>query len=187
MGMPQLATNWDREQVLALPEDGQRHELVDGALLVSPAPAWRHQDAVAALYRRLHEWLAPRRLGVVRFAPADLAFDGPHLLQPDVFVAPLVDGRRPRAWAEVRTPLLVIEVLSPSTARHDRLVKRSFYQRQGVPEYWIVDLDASLVERWRPGDARPELLTDRLEWQPDPEQEPMVVDLAALFAEIGEA
>lgn len=124
MGMPQLATNWDREQVLALPEDGQRHELVD--------------------------------------------------------------GRRPRAWAEVRTPLLVIEVLSPSTARHDRLVKRSFYQRQGVPEYWIVDLDASLVERWRPADARPEILTDRLEWQPDPGGEPMVIDLAALFAEIGE-
>jgi len=186
MGMPQLAPPWDRTQVLALPDDGQRYELVDGALLVSPAPSWRHQDAVGALYRQLHAWAEPRGLGVVRFAPADLAFDGLHLLQPDVFVAPLVGGRRPRGWSEVQVPLLVIEVLSRSTARYDRLVKRAFYQRQGVPEYWIVDLDAPLVERWRPGDARPEILTDRLEWQPDPAQPPLVLDLAALFEEIGE-
>jgi len=186
MGMPQLAPSWDRTQVLALPDDGQRYELVDGALLVSPAPSWRHQDAVGALYRHLHAWAQPRGLGVVRFAPADLAFEGPHLLQPDVFVAPLVSGRRPRGWSDVKVPLLVIEVLSRSTARYDRLVKRAFYQRQGVPEYWIVDLDAPLVERWRPGDARPEILTDRLEWQPDPAQPPLVLDLAALFEEIGE-
>ena len=186
MGMPQVATPWTRTQVLALPDDGQRYELVDGELLVSPGPGWRHQYAVAAFYRRVHDWLERRGLGVVIFAPADLAFDGPQLLQPDVFVAPLVGGRRPKNWSDVRIPLLVIEVLSPSTARYDRLIKRVFYQRQGVPEYWVVDLDAPLVERWRPGDARPEILTDWLEWQPDPAQPPLVLDLAALFTEIGE-
>ena len=63
-------------------------------------------------------------------------------------------------------PLLAVEVLSPSTARADRTVKRRLYQRAGVPEYWIVDLEARLVERWRPADERPEVLTDTLTWRP---------------------
>jgi Uma2 family endonuclease len=63
--------------------------------------------------------------------------------------------------------LLAVEVLSPSTARYDRLTKRRFYQQQGV-EYWIVDLDARIVERWLPGSDRPEILAEHLAWQHDP-------------------
>lgn len=62
---------------------------------------------------------------------------------------------------------MVAEVLSPSTERNDRVKKRDYFMRNGVGEYWIVDLDARVVERWRPGDTRPEILTTELTWRPD--------------------
>ena len=82
---------------------------------------------------------------------------------------------------DVRRLLLVIEILSPATAHADRTVKRRRHQREGVPEYWIVDGDARLVERWRPEDERPEMISDRLEWKPAAAMAPLVVDLAKLF------
>ena len=83
-----------------------------------------------------------------------------------------------------RRLLLAIEVLSPSTARADRTVKRLLFQRTGVPEYWIVDLDARLVERWRPGDDRPEVLAETLRWQADPTTAPLEIDLPQFFARV---
>src|SRR5229473_7696411 len=117
-------------------------------------------------------------------SPADLNPEPGALVQPDVFVVALVAGRRPRDWSDIEALVLAVEVLSPSTARADRTVKRRLLQRAGVPEYWIVDLEARLVERWRPGDERPEILTETLEWRPDPVIEPLVIELPRLFAEI---
>jgi Uma2 family endonuclease len=79
--------------------------------------------------------------------------------------------------------LLVVEILSPSTARTDRQQKRRIYQSEGVPEYWIVDLDARVVERWQPRDTRPEIITDILVWQPQREIAALSIDLVELFAE----
>jgi Uma2 family endonuclease len=76
------------------------------------------------------------------------------------------------------------EVLSPSTARADRLSKRVIYQSQQVPEYWIVDVDARVIERWRPEDNRPEILTETLTWQPRSEISPLTIELESFFAEI---
>jgi Uma2 family endonuclease len=95
-----------------------------------------------------------------------------------------VEGRRPRAWTQIRTLILAVEVLSPATARADRQVKRRRYQRHGVAEYWIVDLDARLVERWRPADERPEILAERLEWCPSLGAPALDLDLPRLFGEI---
>jgi len=81
-------------------------------------------------------------------------------------------------------PILVIEVLSPSTARFDRQIKRRWFQRVGIAEYWIVDPDARQVERWRPDDVRPEVLDESIEWHPTAASEPLRVDLVAMFAEI---
>ena len=97
---------------------------------------------------------------------------------------PFVEGRRPRGWTEVRNLVLAIEVLSPSSARADRQVKRRKYLRHGVPEYWIVDLDARLVERWRPGDERPEILGQSLVWKPDPVAAPLEIDLSGFFRDV---
>jgi Uma2 family endonuclease len=77
--------------------------------------------------------------------------------------------------------MLAIEVLSPSSARHDRVRKRPLFQRH-VPEYWIVDIDARLVERWRPGDERPEIITESLVWQPDAGVPAFHLTLESLFA-----
>ena len=98
--------------------------------------------------------------------PGDLieAFDVT-LVQPDLFVLRVQPGKAFRSWKEVGTPLLVIEALSPSTAPRDRGKKRRIYQRAGVAEYWIVDLDARLIERWRPGDERPEIVDERMQWE----------------------
>jgi Uma2 family endonuclease len=184
MGMPQPTADWTVERVLALPEDGNRYEVVDGELLVSPAPSLPHQTAVATLDRLLHPFVDAHRLGSVLHSPADIELDDRTLVQPDLFVAPLVDGRRPRSWKEIRQLLLAVEVLSPSTARVDRQVKRRRYQRHGVGEYWIVDLEARLVECWTPSDQRPLILTDRLEWRPLGESGPQPsIDLIRFFAE----
>jgi Uma2 family endonuclease len=95
-----------------------------------------------------------------------------------------VKGPFPRVWSPLGTVRLAVEVLSPTTARIDRGRKRLLYQREGVPEYWIVDIDAQIVERWRPGDQRPEVLTERIEWRPSETADALVVDVAALFADL---
>lgn len=184
MAMAAETRVWTVEEVQALPGDGNRYEVVDGALLVTPAPSLRHQDAVFAIAVRLRAYARSARIGHVAVAPADVTFGARALLQPDVVVFRLVDGHPPATWADAGRPLLAVEVLSPSTAHADRTVKRRLYQREGIPEYWIVDLDSRLVERWRPADERPEVIEERLVWQPESATEPLVVDLPALFAEI---
>jgi Uma2 family endonuclease len=184
MPMPQPIADWTVERVLALPDDGNRYEAVDGELLVSPAPSLLHQRAIGALYRRIHPFVEAHRLGSIHHSPADIEFDEHTLVKPDLFVAPLIDGRRPRTWKEIAELVLAIEVLSPSTARADRQVKRRRYQRHGVPEYWIVDLDARLLEVWRLGDDRPEVLTDQVRWRPPAEFLALEIDLTALFTEV---
>lgn len=183
MGMPQASGNWTAEMVRALPDDRKRYELVDGELLVTPSPAWAHQTALLALLRSLDPYVTRHGIGWLQISPADISLGEDEILQPDLFVVPRAD-RPPRAWTDIRSLLLVIEVLSPGTARYDRLIKRRRYQRAGVAEYWIMDLDARVVERWRPEDERPEILSERLEWRPDPAIEPLVIELAGLFEEV---
>ena len=90
----------------------------------------------------------------------------------------------PAGWDDVGIPLLIAEVLSPSTALFDRVKKRRLYQRVGVPVYWIVDLDARLVEAWTPEAERPVIVDGRLEWQPDPEVPALEIELPELFQKV---
>ena len=182
MTMPQFATDWTVDRLNAMPEDGQRYEIIDGELYVSPAPSWRHQHAVTQLAIRLAEYLRPSRLGLVLIAPADVTFSRATNVQPDVLVVPVVDGHLPANWVEAGRLLLAVEVRSPSTARTDQGVKRRLYQREQVPEYWIVDAEAQVIERWRPGEARPEILSERIEWQPEAASAPLVIELPEFFA-----
>src|ERR1051326_8464311 len=98
MGMPEAVRHWTREEVLALPDDGNRYELVNGELLGTPGPRAIHQRAVLALYRRIHPYVEGHQLGEVMLSPADLDLKRGQSLQPDLFVAPLVEGRRPLDW-----------------------------------------------------------------------------------------
>jgi Uma2 family endonuclease len=185
MGMPELARRWTRHQVLALPEDGNRYELLNGELLVTPSPRWRHQEALQLLNDRIRPYVKTHRLGWTMLSPADLDLESSQLLQPDLFVV-RARAQKPREWSDTGIPLLVVEVLSPATALNDRNKKRRVYQAAGVEEYWIVDCAAELIERWRPGEERPEILTERLEWQPDRETSPLVVELPRYFRELAE-
>lgn len=184
MGMPNTLRRWTRDEVLALPDDRNRYELFEGELLVSPSPKGPHQRAVWKLYVLLHSYVSRHGLGLTGLAPADLDFGTGEVAQPDLFVVVLIDGREPVEWPEFGIPLLIAEVLSPSTAKHDRITKRSFFQRRGVAHYWIIDLDARLVEHWRPGDERPEILDRQVAWQPDPQVPPLMIDLPEYFREV---
>lgn len=184
MGMPIAAKPWTRDAVLSLPEDGNRYELLDGELLVTPSPAVIHQRAVWALQDRIRPYVREHRLGMAGLAPIDLDLGSEQLLQPDLFVVPLRNEREPLHQSEMGIPLLIAEVLSPSTAMYDRNRKRTYYQRSGVGEYWIVDTDARLIERWLPSDGRPEILTERIVWRPDGGVAPLVVELAEYFSEV---
>jgi Uma2 family endonuclease len=184
MHMQHATKRWTVDDLAALPDDGSRYEVVDGELLVTPAPSVRHQNAVLELAVVLREYVARHGLGRTFVSPADIAY-GPHSsVQPDVFVAPPLEGASIERWDQLGPLLLVVEVISPGTARQDRFTKRLLYQRQGIAEYWIVDLDARLIERWRPTDERPEILVDRLTWQPVDAVEPLVIELEPFFREI---
>ncbi len=184
MGMlTQSPPPWTAAMVRALPDDGRRYELVSGELLVTPSPSPRHQAVAAALFARLQPYLSSTGIGSVLWSPADLAFGEDEILQPDLFVVPADVPRPIRRWGDVTHLLLAVEILSPTTARADRTTKRRRYQRAGTAEYWVVDPDARLVERWRPEDDRPEILTETLTWQPNPEHQPLDVDLEEVFGE----
>ena len=118
----------------AMPDDGNRYELIDGMLIVSPAPGWGHQEMGLTLYVALREE-CPRALRVMA-APfaVQTAFDTE--VQPDVLVTRYADLTPKNLPVP---PLLAVEVASPSTALHDRNTKKAFYERIGVPGYWLLD------------------------------------------------
>ena len=184
MAMASPLTRWTASMARALPDDGLRHEVIDGEHIVTPAPSWTHQDAVLELALRLKAYLAQSSLGKVVVAPADVEFDEHNMVEPDLFVVPLVGGNKPRRWEEVRTLLLAVEVVSPSTSRTDRLRKRRLYQQHRVPEYWIIDVDARAIERWRPGEDVGAVLTERLVWQPDAGVAGLTLDLGEYFRDV---
>jgi Uma2 family endonuclease len=113
-------------------------------------------------------------------APADISWGPDVLVQPDVFVVPAEEARS-LSWSRMRTLLLVAEVLSPSTARGDRFLKRLRYREAGVPLYWVVDGDEQSVEIWTPSDEFPILERERLVWHPPAAREGFELSLEELF------
>jgi Uma2 family endonuclease len=161
-----------------------RYEVVDGALLVTPAPSWQHQASVLRIATRLQPYVDAESLGHLFTSPADIEFNDTTLVQPDVFVVYPFDRRTAKSWKDVGRLMLAIEIISPSSRRTDRVTKRLLFQRERIPEYWIVDIDRREVERWRPDGGEPERLKQTLEWHPAGAAEPLVIDLPAIFDEI---
>jgi Uma2 family endonuclease len=185
MGMPAGNTNrWTadevREQLIQEDRGWPRYELVDGELLVTPAPQPVHQMAAQELFVLVSEYSRREALGIAFMSPADIELERDSITQPDVFV--IANKRLPAKWTEVSALVFAAEIVSPSSARADRLTKREYYLRNGVPEYWVVDLDARVVERWRPSDTRPEILAKETTWQASGAATTLTVDLPAYFA-----
>ena len=187
MAMPAAKRRWTAQEVRELiaenPLATPRYELVDGELLVTPSPNWPHQRAVKILVRELDRYLSRTGVGEVGSSPFDVELEANSVLQPDVFVVPTHESHRLLTAMPAHELLVAAEVLSASSGRHDRVTKRPTYQRH-VPEYWVVDLDARLFERWRSADDRPDVLTEHLEWHPAGTTDPFRLVLPAYFSEV---
>jgi Uma2 family endonuclease len=168
------------EDLFALPEDGVRHELLQGTHVVTPAPRYTHQHVAGEFFNRLRSHLNSISALEALFSPADIQLGPDTLVQPDIFVLKVNPTAPPESWADIGVPVLVVEVLSPGTASRDRGAKRKIYQEAGVSEYWIVDSDSRMVERWRPEDERPAILRETLDWQPEA-GELLKINLVELF------
>jgi Uma2 family endonuclease len=165
MSMPAIRPVTTIEELWALPDDGQRHELLDGVHVVTPSPAIRHQRILLRLVRAIDAALRTRGDFELLTSPADIRLGPRTVVQPDLFICRVDPSHPPQDWPALGTPIVAIEILSPGTASRDRGVKRRIYQRAGVAEYWVVDSDARLIERWTPSDLRPEILDEVLEWR----------------------
>jgi len=174
---------WTAEMVRQLPDDGNRYEVVYGELLVTPAPRFDHQLLVSRLAVAIANYLDREPVGVMLTSPADISWGQDVLVQPDVFVVTREEAKS-REWSRIRSLLLVVEVLSPSTTRADRFTKRRRYQEAGVPLYWVVDGAEQRVEVWTPDSGRPVVETRRLVWHPAGAGQAFTLELAELFRPI---
>ena len=182
MVMP-AAVYYTAQMVRALPDDGNRYETVHGELLVTPAPRAAHQLVLERLVNALGTYLRQHRVGQLWISPADISWEEDALVQPDCFVVPLAESGT-LDWTQMQTLLLVVEILSPSTARADRFTKRRLYQERQIPVYWVVDPDARQVEVWTPNAVFPVAVTDAVEWRPAGAVEPCVIRIEELFRPI---
>jgi len=132
------------------PDDGQRHELIDGEHYVTPSPNTRHQQISGNLFLLIGAWLEDHPIGEVLYAPYDVVFSEFDVVEPDLLY--LSNERA----AQVLTPLhakgvpeLVVEIGSKGTRKRDETIKRRLYERTGVSEYWLVDPMRDVVRRYR--------------------------------------
>lgn len=135
------------EEFLALPETTEKVELLDGEVIMAPAPSVLHQDVLGTLVYALRTWARAQPTPVfVGQSPLDVRFGPERILQPDaLLILGRVDTRRKGPID--RVPEIVVEVLSPTDRVYDRVTKRLVYAEAGVVEYWLVHL-AGFIERW---------------------------------------
>jgi Uma2 family endonuclease len=136
------------DDYVTFPDDGRRHELIDGEHIVTPSPLARHQRISSRLHLALGGHVQATEVGEVFYAPFDVILSDHDVVEPDLlFVS---NDRRGivRDWVR-GAPDLVVEILSPSTRRTDEVTKRQLYGRFDVREYWVVDPDIDLVKVYR--------------------------------------
>ena len=131
----------------------KRYQLLDGELLVAPSPTRKHQTISGQLYLTMTQFVTQSQLGQVWYAPLDVILSNHDVVQPDIL---FVSNARANILTEANVqgaPDLVVEILSPATAQHDREYKRILYSRHGVREYWLVDPEENMVEVWTDRDS----------------------------------
>jgi Uma2 family endonuclease len=145
---PRVKLTYD--DFLLFPDDGLRHELIDGEHYVTPSPQSRHQIISGNLYYLVRTWLEAHPAGRILYAPYDVVLSNFDIVVPDLIY---VSNER---WAEIITekhavgaPDLLIEIGSPSTRKRDETIKRRLYERTGVSEYWTVDPTIDVVRVYR--------------------------------------
>lgn len=181
MPLPESDRRWTVDDVRALPDDGCRYEIIDGELLVTPAPEARHQRLQREFLRHLLPYLEQENIAEVLCAPFDVEVSIHTMVQPDIVVLPLRDGQYIDVTTEPARPILAVEIISPSSARMDRVKKQRLYAEIGIPEYWCVDPEARVIHRWITGDPRPEQIDCSLRWTPPGSTHALELDVEAVF------
>jgi Uma2 family endonuclease len=183
MPMATKTRRWTRADLERLPDDGNRYEVLDGELFVTPQASVPHQWIAVELTARLRTYLNEHTLGVV-LGPGAVIFDDSEL-QPDVLVVPAPVGALPERWELLPRPILVVEVLSKSTSRRDLGLKPPAYLALSIPEYWVIDRFERRALVWRGRANSPEIVTTALRWVVRPEIEPLVIPLADILPREG--
>jgi Uma2 family endonuclease len=162
------------------PDDGSRYELLEGSLLVTPAPSWDHQ----VIATRLAVLLANAVGADAQVVAAGAIQRGDNTqLQPDILVVPAGYGRKAN-WRQINDWWLAVEVMSPSSRIYDREVKRAAYLALGVQEYWLVELRSRSIEIWAPGNRTGTIVTDSLTWRPASLGREIILELREIFGEM---
>lgn len=183
MGMALEVPRFTIEMLDDFPDDGNRYELLEGILLVTPAPALTHQVVATRLVHALMSVPDVLRLAHVVAVGAVQKGDNTQL-QPDILVLP-ASFPPGTDWADVSGWWLAVEVMSPSSRVYDREIKRAAYLTLGVEEYWLVDLRDRSVEVWRRGIDGSERVVERLTWRPSGLASEVVIDLDEVFRDVG--
>ena len=137
------------EDYLLFPDDGKRHELIEGEHFVTPAPTTKHQRTSSNLHGLLFAHLQQTKAGRVFSAPTDVVLSDLDVVQPDLL---FVSATRASMITEKHirgAPDLVVEILSETSRKTDEIIKRKLYERHGVREYWIVDPELETVKVYR--------------------------------------
>jgi Uma2 family endonuclease len=174
--MPQVVP-WTRADLDRLPDDGNRYEVLNGELLVTPAPSSAHQEIAAWLTSKLVPFVLAHGLGQVHHPRTVVVVDGSQL-EPDMMVRPRAPFRK---WEDAPLPILVIEIISRGTLRRDLYQKRDFYMEKGIAEYWAIDRYKREVTRFTPAATEP--VKSILTWSPKGTAATLEIDVAAMFAE----
>lgn len=138
--------DWTYEMYAALPEDGHRYEIIQGVLLMSPAPETAHQGVIARINQYLCEQFFSTNRGLVLTAPIDVVLSPKKVVQPNILVLLADHLDRMQEKCIRGAPDLVVEVISPGSFTYDRLVKHDLYEQAGVSEYWLVNLREQSIE-----------------------------------------
>jgi Uma2 family endonuclease len=184
MAMPLPKVRYTVDDLDAMPDDGNRYEIIDGELFVTPAPRIAHQVALTALVLRLGPYAKALGL-VVLCAPTDVQSSHVTRVEPDLLVVPKDAASAPDAkWLPMRRLWLAAEILSPSTAHVDLGRKGDLYLAENVAQYWVVDVDARTISVFAPGSPDPLVLRDQLKWAPVADRAPLVMDLTEYFDDV---
>jgi len=178
MAMPTGA--WTLAELDRLPDDGNKYEIIDGELFVTPPPSPGHETLASVLHSVLEPYVRMHQLGRVHTPRAVVRIDGSEV-EPDLMVRPFTPTL-PAKWEDAPVPLLVVEILSNTTRRRDNEQKRAFYLRSGVAEYWIVDGKERTIRVIAP-EADDVMTSTELTWFPVGAKDALVFDVAAFFRE----
>ena len=140
LGIMALKQKLDYSDLASAPDDGLRYEILNGDLLVTPAPSLVHQRVSRRLQRQLEDYFHTAGRGEVFDAPADVILTPHDVVEPDLLV--VTDAQQLSRRGVEGPPTLVVEILSLSTRDHDQTLKARRYAELGIPHYWIVDPDA---------------------------------------------